>query len=810
MPGPGFAHLTGRAMWERCDHEGTRIDGAPPRVRLSPSAPVAGEAAGAVPDLTPWRWALGSAVVLPCAPDQCEASRVVLADRAGLSLLTSAGWRPMPPPVPAARQADPAVFAPLEPASAPSLPTGVALDPWGRLWLLRPAAGAEAPAHLELIAPDLRVEARVALPPGFEPLAFGCTRSALVAVERGGPRVLVQPWGGRWYAVTGVAPDSEHLSLAADPRFPRAAALVRTGSRVRLMLISRDGLRLWRLPLITRPLHLLWLGEDRLLVGEVSGPPGSARPMAFRAFELGAEGPEAEEGYAVRGFDGRALWLETGPDGETRILASTTQGSRPLFPREPDLAPDGTVETFALDSGIFACVWHRLFVDLCLPTDGSVTIEAKTADDLPPFSLARAPRKPADRGGGPRETDAQDPWPPLGSRIAGDPEGWVPLGLFDARAPYADRPLPPSRIQRPSEDPLADERSKQPAPPEPMRTLEYLITAPPGRYLWLRLRLHGTRRRGPELFALRASFPRPSLLDYLPAYWRADPEGAEATDRALALFEAFTTELDERTDALVHLLDPRLAPAEALPWLATFLALAFDDRVGEAVRRQLLGEIAVLYRQRGTLPGLTRLLGILARAPVQIVEGFRLRRPTAAFLGSSPIGPGLELGGDEGPLGFAGAEGWERALLGEHAALLARRAGEDDPCPPDPLPKPLGEPEPAERLVADPLLGFYRRHAHRFTVIVPLPCDRELEAVLEQAVEAHKPAHTLHRLCWVDAGFRIGRSSLVGIARIGEGAEPAPAVLGEASITAFSTIHRGRADGRYPRFSALDPRGTAL
>ena len=343
-----------------------------------------------------------------------------------------------------------------------------------------------------------------------------------------------------------------------------------------------------------------------------------------------------------------------------------------------------------------------------------------------------------------------------------------------------------------------------------MRTLEYLITAPPGRYLWLRLRLRGTRRRGPELFALRASHPRPSLLDHLPAYWRSDPEGAAATERALALFEAFTTELAARTDALPPRLDPRRTPTEALPWLATFLALAFDDRVDEAVRRQLLCEIAVLYRQRGTLPGLTRLLSILARAPVQIIEGFRLRRPTAAFVGSAPMGPGLELGGNEGPAGLASAEDWERALLGAHADLLARRAAAQTPCPPDPLPKPLGEPEPAERLMGDPLLGFYRRHAHRFTVIVPLPCDRALEAVLEQALEDHKPAHTLHRLCWVDAGFRVGRSSLVGIASIGKGTDSAPAVLGESALTAFSTIHRGRADGRYPHLAFTDPRGTAL
>ena len=36
MTGPRFAHLTGRPMWERCDHAGTRIEGTPAAVVLAP------------------------------------------------------------------------------------------------------------------------------------------------------------------------------------------------------------------------------------------------------------------------------------------------------------------------------------------------------------------------------------------------------------------------------------------------------------------------------------------------------------------------------------------------------------------------------------------------------------------------------------------------------------------------------------------------------------------------------------------------------------------------------------------------------
>ena len=801
MAGPRFAHLTGRVMWARCDHEGTRIDGDPPAVRLAPTdATSTGDRTGTV-DLNPWRAVMGSAIVLSCAPDQCaDATVLLVAPRSGLLALTPASWIPLPRPTPTRPPGDGLSFAVEGPQSPPTVPTGLALDPWGRIWLLN-----RSPGIVQLLAADLRVEASLGLPAGFDPLALGCAAFGLVVADGAHARLLVQSWGGEWrgFEVPDVGPAAGIIALAADPSLPIAAALVRDGDSTGLLLIDRTGVKLRPLPLVRAPLHLLWADADTLLVGEVSGLPGDSRPFFFRAFRIEPDGPEAEEGYAVRGFDGRALWRE----GD-RLLASTAKGARVLYPREKVLAASGRVETWALDSGIFACVWHRLFLDLCLPADAAVTLEAKTSDDLPPLPLRRAPRAPVDRAGASPPPAADDPWPPLGSLMPDERDGWVPLGVGDRREGQADVPLSPRGIQRPSDDPLAAYRSPVPSPPETMQTLEYLITAPPGRYLWLRVRLRGTARRGPMLYALRASFPRPSLLDYLPAYWRADPDGGETTERALALFESLTTELDQRTDALVHLFDAGLAPAQGLPWLGSFLALTFDDRIDEPVRRQLLSEIAVLYRQRGTVPGLARLLSILARAQVQIVEGFRLRRPTAAFLGNGAVGPGLELGGGEGAFGLADSEPWEVSLAVGHAALELRRGADPDPCPPLLASEPKPEP-PSDPLPADPLLAFYRRHAHRFTVIVPLPCDSELEAVLDLAIQTNKPAHTIHRLCWVDTGYRIGRSSMVGISMLGNTVRAAPAVLGGATLSTFTTLHRGGHDDRYRLFHPKDNGGTA-
>jgi phage tail-like protein len=332
--------------------------------------------------------------------------------------------------------------------------------------------------------------------------------------------------------------------------------------------------------------------------------------------------------------------------------------------------------------------------------------------------------------------------------------------------------------------PLIDQPLEEPSAGRPgMETLEWLVSTPPGRYLWLRLHLQGDGRRTPVLHGLRVSQPRPPLLERLPAFWRSDPEGGALTERLLALYEGPLTELDHRAEALVRLFLPALAPAEALPWLADFLALSFHDQLPERVRRTLLGEIAVLYRKRGTLPGLERLLSILAEAPVVIVEGFRLRRRSAAFVGEPAVlGGALELGGREGspgldPLASDGFDAAEERLALAHAALVVHRRAEQSAGR-----TPGPESEPPHPVDADPLTRWFRERAHRFTVMVPRCRTAELEAVLVQALEAHKPAHTEHRLCWLEAGYCLEQGVRVGLHRLSHPARAAPPVLGQALL----------------------------
>jgi phage tail-like protein len=653
----------------------------------------------------------------------------------------------------------------------------LAADASGRLWLLD-----SAPPALRLLGRDLRLSARLPLPAGAAPIAAGCTSWGVVVADSAAPRLFVQAFGGEWI---GVALPAAPIAIAADARFATAVVVLQ-GNRVAI-LRGATAPSIHRLPALRHPLHALMLAEDRVLVADLAGMPGQKLPTRFTEFLLTENGPEAERGFAVRGFDGRAIWR--GADG--RVMASTVTGARPLYPEEPRYATDGVVETFALDSGVFACVWHRVFVDACVPAGTEIVVEARTADTLPPVALRRAPRPPADYSAPPPDNPA---WPPLGTLVPEEAVGWSPLGQLDSRPSYADTAHPPFSTALPSEDTLP--RGHADPPPEAMVTLEGVIKAPPGRWLFLRLRLRGTERRPPALFALRATCPRPSLMDLLPAYWRGDPVAADATDRALALFEGFVTETDARITALRHLLAAATTPREALDWLASFLALVFDGRVAEDVRRSLLNEAMTLWRARGTVPGLTRMLSILARAPVQIVEGFRLRRESTAVIGAADwgvLGPGLQIAGAETPDAVP-TEAWEMNLAVRHTALMLRRAAQsvdgETPCPADDPPDPLDP---------DPLIRFHRRFAHRFTVIVPTCRTDELAGVLDLATETHKPAHTIHDFCWLDAGFRLGAGSLVGIARVGDRTGFRPATLGDgAPLGGGRTIGRALPEDRMP------------
>jgi hypothetical protein len=129
--------------------------------------------------------------------------------------------------------------------------------------------------------------------------------------------------------------------------------------------------------------------------------------------------------------------------------------------------------------------------------------------------------------------------------------------------------------------------------------------------------------------------------------------------------------------------------------------------------------------RHGTPEVLRRIVEILAGVPVLLLEDFRLRHPgvvggTASPAATSALGGGLRLG----------------------AALL--------PAPAD----GATAPEPVET------------GAWRFTLMLRGEVEAPLQAMLVDAVQRFKPAHTDFRLCALESGLRVGRGLHLDVAAL--------------------------------------------
>lgn len=397
-----------------------------------------------------------------------------------------------------------------------------------------------------------------------------------------------------------------------------------------------------------------------------------------------------------------------------RIGYFTPSGFRLAVIGFVDYATSGSCTTYRLDSGQPRNQWGRILIEACVPDGTECLVAGVSSDDEYASAVARLPAFPAACTAA---TPLSPPLPPPALDVAGD-------GVAGTLHRRADPVTPWWR----GEGHFA--------------TFEAPVTAPPGRYLWVTLRLVGNGRRTPRVRELRAEHRSHGLLRRLPAVFSADQEQATFLNGYLATLDGILYDLDVRASCRDILVDPHGTPVEALDWLASFFGLVLDGRWAEAARRQLVAEIAALYRLRGTVWALGRYLeiflagdragepGLIGVSPV-ILEHFRLRGVGGPLLGGDPllssrsvVGAGLRVGGMVGEL-------------------------DDRPLDPD-----------------DTSASAFSSHAHRFTVLIPRPLVGDEEAAIRHVLDTERPAHTAYDLCTVDAGMRVGNGLHVGISSI--------------------------------------------
>jgi phage tail-like protein len=561
------------------------------------------------------------------------------------------------------------------------------------LWsnrLLRQVKFAAEP--IDLVARGRKVYALFAAPPGLVELsARGGSRTLPWPVEITAPARLAISPNGDLFVLDLAGQAAARVVKYKDPR-----EVIPTAFATDLDFQIGDA-----------TLARSCTGQNYVLV--VARRPG----QDFLRFCVGENPAAGLPPLTARSYDG--LGIVRVPDG--RIGFWSARGFRHAVAARLRYFPKGTVTTFRLDSKEFHTIWGRLFIDACIPKDTELLVRCITADE-PPAEITSAPTPPAN-------TTADD------------------LNLLGTSPP-----LPPPSLERLLKSATAQSLHRREtgcelpwvrqAEDDAFETYEAPVLAGPGRYLWGLVELTGNTRATPRLKALRAEYPTHDYLRRLPQTFTRDDGVASFLRRYLATFEGQLGELEAKADARAALLDPRSAPAEILPWLASFLGLMLDERMAyaprlggqiEDVRRELIAEAIWLFRFRGTVAGLRRFVELYLGFETILIEKFRLRglgdvllSDSAGPTSNSIVGAGYRVGG---------------------------AIGEDE-----------------TQLLSGTVAGAFETHAHRFALIIPAALTSEQLDVVNQILELHRPAHTLVEVCTVAAGMRVGRGLHVELTSI--------------------------------------------
>ena len=530
------------------------------------------------------------------------------------------------------------------------------------------------------------------------------------------------------------------FSACSEPKRTIWPALA-GGQRLSVAAAARGGLLAWVLSnpgALDATLHALHLGKSIALpfCTDIASEAEDAdfgtlmivaqRPgETFLRLRLLANQPTMLPPLMAPHYDGRGIALA--PD--CRVAYWTVQGLRHAAPARAQYRQHGTLFGFALDSEHDQTQWGRLLVEACLPTGTELRFRAFSRDDL----------------------EFDDPVDGVG--LAGE----TPVLSQHTWDHYAG----PSQLlfRDPSQRPLT------PVPAEGFALYDAPLIVAPGRYLWLLFEFSGTRSKSPRLRSASVEYPGHDLLNKLPrTLWR-EPATCDFLFRYLMPPAAALAEWQAVSSERHRLLDARIAPEQALPWLASFLGLVVDPCWSVAVQRRMVLEAATLFRTRGTLASLKRMVEILSGAEVVIIEHFRLRGGGVvgnpqAIASQAVLGVGYRVGGAIG----------------------------------DPLRQALASDEPAASQVSTDFENF-DDFAHRFTVSVVAALDQGQLDCVRRLIEMHKPAHTDFTLCTADSGIRAGLGAHVGISSvIGKSAGFEQGLVGDAVLGAGYLLGRPELD----------------
>ena len=531
-------------------------------------------------------------------------------------------------------------------------------------------------------------------------------------------------------------------------------------TRAELLIINEKGVRQRRVRLAPAgiPFSVGWAGPDNWALLYENQREALVFPVPVNGEgKTVASVHPAGDRYPLSGWDNRPFCnapclpvCYPGRDGETLCPRPLHRLSLPTLVRRGEAGSREIIDSRSHDNA-----WHRIYLEAVIPAESSVTVFLSAANTLEELESASA--YPHHFG-----SLAEDDDMPRGAWVAEPSELPFHQGLTGCPLQKDISGLFTCLVQRAGRK---------------VRTLR-------GRYLQVKLVLRGNGHAGPRIAGLRIYSPRFSYLDrYLPELYREDIFGPEADtggaatgsdflQRFLCLFEGILTPLEDRVAASWMVTDPDSAPAEALDWLAGWIGLTLFPALSEARKRWMIRQAVSLYRQRGTIRGLSAMLDIatgdlVSRGKIIILEDFRLRRVFATILGA-------DLEDEENPLlarMVAGGNSYlgDTLFLGDEEKkefLALFRAG-------------TAESAAEKKAVSD----LYESTANRITVLAGRETDAGTMGIVRRLMETEVPAHVKWKILRSSKALMIGLASLVGIdTRPGILEQPQPVKVGASFL----------------------------
>ncbi len=679
---------------------------------------------------------------------------------------------------------------------------------------VRPERARESVAAAEL-NPDPVMQREfldVVLPAGEMPLDLACNAAGtllLLSRTSAGARLRVLTEQGRWSDPVAVARPAQPYSIGwlDDTRvvlLTRATVLAEDGTPQR----GRDpGAFVFALSVAAQE-RLRQQGDALGVRLDPSGEYHPLRDLVAAPLTRSAAALIADAGGGARLFYPRSsrvagLPAEPAPlarlSGVMRatygVLANTPRREAGAAPRRVRREP-GVLETAALDTA-----WHRLYIEACVPRNTAIIVWLAANDGgAPPFD--------------PEAPGARAHWFPhlLGQRGALPAAVAAALPAGTPRAIWARAPSEVTQGQslldcerKPGESGLFEVLIQRAG--LAVRTLV-------GRRLWVTVELFGDGRASPELVALRAYAGRVSYRDkHLPALYREQvfgPEadmpgratGADFLERFIDNIEGLFTGIEDRIVQAHRLTDAWGTPPEALPWLASWIGMAFEPGLPAERARLMLSNAPRLAHRHGTLEGLKLALdiatgGAVTRGRVVVVEDFRLRRTMATILGAwledhdDPLTAGIARSGNSvvGDSLFLGDEHVKTFLA------LFRELRSDPKADHAVQRRQTDEHEAARHALYDGL-------AYRVTVLMHEEAEDDEQRLLRRLAETYAPAHVKLRVAAARYPFLAAVASLVGADTYLRAPEPTAPVRADRSRLGYLDTLQG--------LGTLDARGGAL